>query len=164
MELAPVEALVLEVQMGKRAANGFKRESFVRMQTAVNLKNYRKLDVQQVKTKYHPVITWPTLCLAQLGTEIPIGHISRSSIALLNLSIIAVSDGMMSEVCPQQMLMYGTALGTIPKRRKPFKYLSELKVVLTGKSAAGANAAAPSALSSLWRIQKLKLCPMLMKG
>jgi len=31
MELAPVEALVLEVQMGKRAENGFKRESFVRM-------------------------------------------------------------------------------------------------------------------------------------
>jgi len=31
MELAPVEALVLEVQMGKRAENGFKWESFVRM-------------------------------------------------------------------------------------------------------------------------------------
>jgi hypothetical protein len=38
MELALVEALVLEVQMGKRAEYGFKRESFVRMQTAVNLK------------------------------------------------------------------------------------------------------------------------------
>jgi len=111
MELALVEALVLEVQMGKRAENGFKRESFVRMQTAVNLKNYRKLlDVQLVKTKYHLVSTWPTRCRPQLGTEILIGHRSRrSSIALLNLSIIAASDGMMSEVCQQQILMYGTA-------------------------------------------------------
>ena len=35
MELALVEALVLEVRMGKRAENGFKRESFVRMQIGV---------------------------------------------------------------------------------------------------------------------------------
>jgi hypothetical protein len=38
MEFALEEALALEVQMGKRAEYGFKRESFVRMQAAVNLK------------------------------------------------------------------------------------------------------------------------------
>jgi len=111
MELALVEALVLEVLMGKRAENGFKRESFVRLQTAVNLKNDRKLlDVQQVRTKYNLVSTRPTRCLPQLETAILIGHSSiRSSIALLNLSIIAASDGMMSEACQQQVLTYGTA-------------------------------------------------------
>jgi len=50
MELALVEDLVLKVQMSKQVENGFKRESFVRMQTGVNLKNCHKLlDVQQVK-------------------------------------------------------------------------------------------------------------------
>jgi hypothetical protein len=52
MELALVEAAVTEVRIGRQAENGFKRESYVRMQMEVNLQNKGKmLEVLQVKSK-----------------------------------------------------------------------------------------------------------------
>ena len=44
MEIALIDALIIEVQMGKRAENSFKRESFVRITAAVNLKSSRALN------------------------------------------------------------------------------------------------------------------------
>lgn len=57
MEIALIDALIIEVQTGKRAENGFKRESYIRMTAAVNLKSNRTVGAQQVKTKYHLVST-----------------------------------------------------------------------------------------------------------
>jgi len=42
MERALVDTVINEVEMGKRAENGFKKDTFVRMAQAVNLKNYQK--------------------------------------------------------------------------------------------------------------------------
>jgi len=56
MERALVDTVINEVEMGKRAENGFKKDTFVRMAQAVNLKNYQKpVDAVQAKGKYHHV-------------------------------------------------------------------------------------------------------------
>jgi hypothetical protein len=56
MERALVDTVIIEVETGKRAENGFKKDTFVRMAQAVNLKNYQKpVDALQAKSKYHQV-------------------------------------------------------------------------------------------------------------
>ena len=56
MECALVDAVITEVEMGKRAENGFKNDSFVRIAQAAILKNSQKpVDAQQAKSKYHQV-------------------------------------------------------------------------------------------------------------
>jgi len=56
MERALVDTVITEVEMGKRAENGFKKDTFVRMAQAANLKNYQKpVGAQQAKSKYHQV-------------------------------------------------------------------------------------------------------------
>ena len=51
MERALVDTVITKVEMGKRAENGFKKDTLVRKAQAANLKNYQKpVDAQQAKS------------------------------------------------------------------------------------------------------------------
>ena len=77
--------------MGKRAENGFKRESFVRMQTAVNLENYRKL------------LDGASQGEVSSGMPRAVGNRDAKPVIIQKFGCFA------ELVEQQQMLMYGTA-------------------------------------------------------
>ena len=134
MELALVEAAVTEVRIGRQAENGFKRESYVRMQMEVNLQNKGKmLEVLQVKSK-----------LAQLKKFETFAEICRcSGFGWDDVRGMPTADEK----------NWDTYIAAYPKakefRHKPLKFYEELIEVFAGKSATGANSVAPSQLSSL---------------
>lgn len=55
MEKDLVDAFLVEVRNGKRAENGFKKESYSRVAHFINEGHGTTLDVQQVKNKYSSV-------------------------------------------------------------------------------------------------------------
>jgi len=130
-----VEAAVTEVRIGRQPENGFKRESYVRMQMEVNLQNKGKmLEVLQVKSK---------LALLKKKFE-TFAEICRcSGFGWDNVRGMPTADEKTWDTC----------IAAYPKvkefRHQPFKFYEELKEVFTGKSATGANSVAPSRLSSL---------------
>ena len=52
MEKTFIDGLLREVRLGKRAENGFKKESYLRVLSEVNEKHSRMMDLQQLKNKY----------------------------------------------------------------------------------------------------------------
>jgi len=135
MELALVEAAVTEVRIGRQAENGFKRESYVRMQMEVNLQNKGKmLEVLQVKSK-----------LALLKKKF------ETFAEICRCSGFGWDDVRGMPTADEKT--WDTYIAAYPKakefRHKPFKFYEELKEVFAGKSATGANSVAPSQLSSV---------------
>ncbi|PUU76580.1 hypothetical protein B9Z19DRAFT_1105025 [Tuber borchii] len=51
MEKTLIDGFLIEVRLGKRAENGFKKESYVRIMTLVNEAHQATIDIQQVKNK-----------------------------------------------------------------------------------------------------------------
>jgi len=52
MERTVIDGLLREVRLGKRAENGFKKDSYLRVLSDVNEKYDRRMDLQQLKNKY----------------------------------------------------------------------------------------------------------------